>query len=86
MPIVVRDMGSFHIGGHSVTVSGLPPRRLVLTKGMGVRAFSADGEFETEQMYVQYVRLEAPRARQPLLLSTGCGFLVGVASGASKGC
>jgi pimeloyl-ACP methyl ester carboxylesterase len=74
MAIQVRDIGSFHIGGAPVTLTGLPPKRLVLTPGMGVREFPADGDFETGQMYAHYVRLKAPLARYPLLMWHGGGM------------
>jgi pimeloyl-ACP methyl ester carboxylesterase len=70
----VKEIGSFHIGGGSVTLSGLPPRRLTLTQGMGEQEFPADGDFETGQMYVQYVRLQAPVARYPVLMWHGGGM------------
>ena len=74
MALSVKEIGSFHIGGGPVTLSGLPPRQLVLTQGMGVRAFPQDGDFETGQMYAQYIRLQAPRAKYPLLMWHGGGM------------
>jgi pimeloyl-ACP methyl ester carboxylesterase len=70
----VAEIGSFHIGGRSVTLTGLPPHRLVLTQGAPAADFPSDGDFETGQMYVQYVRLAAPRGRYPLLLWHGGGM------------
>ncbi len=74
MALCVREIGSFHIGGGSVTLSGLAPRTMVLTPGLAAQSFSSDGDFETGQMYTQYVRLEMPRARYPLLLWHGGGM------------
>ncbi|MFO1028736.1 MAG: esterase [Acetobacteraceae bacterium] len=74
MALNVKAIGSFHIGGGPVTLTGLPPRRLVLTQGMGVREFPQDGDFESGQMYAQYVRLERPRAKYPLLMWHGGGM------------
>lgn len=74
MVLSIKDIGSFHIGGGPVTLSGLPPRRLALTQGMGVREFPADGDFESGQMYVQYFHLEQPRAKYPLLMWHGGGM------------
>ena len=74
MAIEVREIGSFHIGGHAVSLSGLPSRPMVLTQGAARRVFSADGDFETGQMYAQYVRLKAPTARYPLLMWHGGGM------------
>ena len=70
----VADIGSFHIGGRGVTLSGLPSRRMRLTPSAPERDFPADGDYETGQMYVQYVRLTRPRARYPLLLWHGGGM------------
>ncbi|HVY18427.1 MAG TPA: esterase [Rhodopila sp.] len=70
----VTDIGSFHIGGHNVSLAGLPPRTLVLTRGAEAQAFSADGDYETGQLYAQYVRLADPKARWPLLLWHGGGM------------
>lgn len=74
MTLNVAEIGSFHIGGGNVTLSGLPPRRMVLTRGAPPRDFPSDGDFETGQMYVQYVRLASRRARYPLLLWHGGGM------------
>ena len=72
--IDVREIGSFHVGGYEATLSGLPPREVVLTAGMAPRAFDPNGAFEVFQMYVQYVRLAAPKARFPLLMWHGGGM------------
>jgi pimeloyl-ACP methyl ester carboxylesterase len=70
----IREIGSFHIGGRQVSLSGLPSRPMVLTQGAEPREFSGDGDFETGQMYAQYVRLEQPTARYPLLMWHGGGM------------
>ncbi len=63
----VKEIGSLHVGGRSVTLSGLASRNGV----------DPNGDFEVEQMYAQYVKLTSPRARYPLLLAHG-GGLTGV--------
>lgn len=73
----VAEIGSFHIGGRSVTLSGLPKREIVYTAGAQPTAVDPNGDFEVEQMYVQYVRLASPRAKYPLLMWHG-GGLTGV--------
>ncbi len=70
----VEEIGSFHIGGRTVTLSGLPPRRMRLTPSAPEREFPSDGDHETGQMYVQYVRLISARARYPLLMWHGGGM------------
>ena len=32
-PITLRDMGSFHVGGREVTISGKPVKEIVFTPG-----------------------------------------------------
>lgn len=74
----VREIGSMHIGGRSVRLAGLPAREIQFSPGNPPVRVDPNGEFEIEQMYVQYVRLAKPRARTPLLLVHG-GGLCGVA-------
>ena len=70
----VAEVGSFHVGGQAVTLSGLPPREIVFTAGAAPRKVDPNGDFETGQMYAQYVRLKNPRARYPLLMWHGGGL------------
>ena len=70
----VRDIGSFHMGGGPVTLSGLPVRDIVFTAGAPPFRSDPNGDFETGQMYVQYVKLENPKARYPLLMMHGGGL------------
>jgi pimeloyl-ACP methyl ester carboxylesterase len=73
----VESIGSFHIGGHQVTLSGLPPREIKFTATEPPLKIDPNGDFETGQMYVQYVKLENPKARYPMLMWHG-GGLTGV--------
>jgi pimeloyl-ACP methyl ester carboxylesterase len=75
--IPVREIGSMHVGGRPVTLSGLPVREIVFTAGAPPFRSDPNGDFETGQMYVQYVKLESPSARYPLLMIHG-GGLTGV--------
>ena len=74
MTIEIDRVGSFHLPGREATVSGIPPREDVLTPGGPVRVIDQNGTYEVEQIYVQYVRLAAPRARYPLLMWHGGGM------------
>jgi len=73
-PIEVGEIGSFHIGGREVTLSGLPTREIVFTQGAAPFKSDPNGDFEVEQMYVQYVKLAHPRAKFPLLMVHGGGL------------
>jgi len=73
----VRDVGSYHVGGKEVVLSGLPTQEISFTAGMAPLKVDPNGQFEAFQMYVQYVRLAEPKARYPLMLWHG-GGLTGV--------
>lgn len=76
-PLAVREIGSLHIGGRIAAIEGLPPQEIVFSAGAPPVRINPNGQFQVEQMYAQYVRLAAPRARFPLLLMHG-GGLTGV--------
>jgi pimeloyl-ACP methyl ester carboxylesterase len=71
---MVKEVGSFHVGGRTETLSGLPSKDVVFSPGAPPIKVDPNGEFEVEQMYVQYVKLAQPRARVPLLLWHGGGL------------
>jgi hypothetical protein len=56
---------------------GLPTKDVVFTAGSAPIKVDPNGDFEVEQMYVQYVKLAQPKAKYPLLLWHG-GGLTGV--------
>src|SRR5262245_49528641 len=51
--IVLRGMGSFHVGGRIVEVSGKPVREIVRIPGGPPSKLDPNGQFMVEQMYVQ---------------------------------
>lgn len=70
----IREIGSFHVGGRCVKRTGVNPAKTpngVLPSGL---VNSPDGYVAEGQMYVQYVRLTAPKAKYPLLLWHGGGL------------
>ena len=75
--ILLREIGSFHIGGHEAILSGQPPKEVSFTAGMAPVKVDPNGQFEIEQMYVQYFKLAAPKFKYPLLMWHG-GGLTGV--------
>ncbi|MBI08788.1 MAG: esterase [Rhodospirillaceae bacterium] len=74
MALEIKRVGSFHLPGREAMVSGIPTFDDVLTPGGPVRTIDQNGAYEVEQMYVQFVKLDAPRARYPLLLWHGGGM------------
>jgi pimeloyl-ACP methyl ester carboxylesterase len=72
--IALRRLGSAHIGGRAASLSGLPAREITYSPGGPVARVDPNGEFEIEQMYVQFAQLRRPRARDPLLLMHGGGM------------
>ena len=55
---VLKDFGTFHIGGRQVSLEDLPVKEIVFTKGSPPVKVNPNGDFEVEQMYVQYFKLE----------------------------
>ena len=76
-PIVLRDMGSFHVGGRIAEVSGKEPRMIVRQPGGPLTKYDPNGQFVVEQMYVQYFLPQNRKGKYPLLLWHG-GGLTGV--------
>ena len=72
----VSEVGSFHVGGRQATLAGLPGKEIVFTAGAPPFKVDPNGDFEVEQMYVQYVKLFGPyvRAKYPLLMWHGGGL------------
>jgi hypothetical protein len=56
---LVKEVGSFHVGGRTAAVSGMPTRDVVFSPGAPPIKVDPNGEFAVEQMYVQYVKLAA---------------------------
>jgi len=63
-----------HIGGREAVLDGLAEREVLYSPGNATVIVDPNGAFEVEHMYVQYVRLAAPKARHPLLLMHGGGL------------
>ncbi|HWG06944.1 MAG TPA: esterase [Beijerinckiaceae bacterium] len=75
-PLALRDMGSFHLGGRLVTISGEPTRDVPLPNGQ-TQHVDNNGTYLVEQMYVQYFLPQAKHGKYPLLMWHG-GGLTGV--------
>ena len=73
-PLLVEEIGSFHVGGQMTLLSGLPARGRVSTPGGPVHPIDPNGEIMAGQMYVQYVRLANSKGVVPLLMWHGGGM------------
>ena len=76
-PIALRDMGSFHVGGRVIEISGQPIKEIVFTPGGVPAKMDPNGKYQVEQMYVQYFLPQSRKGKLPLLLWHG-GGLTGV--------
>jgi hypothetical protein len=76
-PITLRGMGSFHVGGRVVEISGKPVKELVLGAGGVPAKIDPNGLYQVEQMYVQYFLPQNRKGKYPLLMWHG-GGLTGV--------
>jgi len=54
-PIALKDMGSFHVGGREMTVSGKPVKEVTFAPGGVPAKVDPNGVYQVEQMYVQYL-------------------------------
>jgi hypothetical protein len=70
-------MGSFHVGGRDVEVTGKPIKEIVFTPGGVPAKIDLNGTYSVEAMYVQYFLPENRRGSVPLLMWHG-GGLTGV--------
>lgn len=73
-PILLRDMGSFHIGGRHVEVRGQPVKEVLFTPGGVPAKVDPNGTYQVEQMYAQYFLVQNRKGKLPLLLWHGGGL------------
>ena len=73
-PIALRDMGSFHVGGRVVEITGQPIKEIVFTPGGVPAKMDPNGKYQVEQMYVQYFLPQNRKGKLPLLLWHGGGL------------
>ena len=72
-PIQLAQMGSFHVGGREVSISGKPVKEVYFTPGGVPAKVDPNGVYQVEQMYVQYFVPKDPRGL-PLLMWHGGGL------------
>lgn len=75
-PLVLRDMGAFHVGGQPLQVQGQQSSRQVLAAGGEPVLLNPNGTYWVGQMYAQYFLPEVSARPAPLLLWHG-GALTG---------
>ena len=75
--IVLRGMGSLHVGGRVVEIHGKPVRDIVRVPGGPSSRLDPNGQYQVEQMYAQYFLPKNPKGKVPLLMWHG-GGLTGV--------
>ncbi len=73
-PYALQDMGSFHVGGREVVISGKPVKDVVFTPGGVPAKVDPNGVYQVEQMYVQYFIPQNKRGALPLLMWHGGGL------------
>src|ERR1700745_3746846 len=73
-PLLLRGMGSFHIGGRVIEITGQPIKEVVFTPGGVPAKMNPHGRTRCEQMYVQYFLPQNRRGKLPLLLWHGGGL------------
>src|SRR5260370_30266514 len=66
-PIALRDMGSFHIGGRDVEITGKPVKEGVFTPGGVPAKVDLNGTYSVEALYVQRFLPANRRRAVPLL-------------------
>jgi pimeloyl-ACP methyl ester carboxylesterase len=69
----IKELGNFFVGGGTVNLTGLPVYEAVFVAGGPKRVVDNNGEYETGQMYVQFVKLENPQKTYPVLFWHGGG-------------
>ncbi|MBV8651597.1 MAG: alpha/beta fold hydrolase [Alphaproteobacteria bacterium] len=70
----VKEIGSYFIGGHIQTLSGMPEETVYFYPGAPPTAYNPNGDVHTGQMYVHFVRLAQPRGKVPVILVHGGGL------------
>ena len=48
-PIALKDMGSFHVGGREITISGKPVREVTFTVGGAPAKIDPNGVYQVER-------------------------------------
>ena len=72
--LALKDMGSFHVGGREVELSGKPIKEVLFSQGGVPAKVDPNGVYQVEQMYVQYFVPATEKGKLPLLMWHGGGL------------
>lgn len=53
-PLALRDLGSFHVGGRLIEITGQPIKEILFTPGGVPAKVDPNGRYQVEQMYVHH--------------------------------
>lgn len=67
----IRELGSFPIGGSLASLSGLPEREVRYARDAPPLRIDPNGTYTVGQIYVQFVKLAAPKWRFPVVFLSG---------------
>ena len=73
-PLSLRDMGSFHVGGRRVEVTGQPVKEIVRVAGGPTSKLDLNGGYHVEHMYAQYFLVQQRKGKWPILMWHGGGL------------
>ena len=73
-PLALRDMGSFHVGGRKVEVTGQPVKEIQRVAGGPMSKLDLNGTYHVEHMYAQYFLVQNRKGKWPLLMWHGGGL------------
>lgn len=70
----IESIGSYFVGGHIETLTGLTEYQAVYAAGGHPVTINPNGDYMTGQMYVSYVRLKEPQILYPVSMWHGGGM------------
>jgi pimeloyl-ACP methyl ester carboxylesterase len=73
-PMALRDMGSFHVGGRKVAITGQPVKEIVRVAGGPKSKLDLNGTYHVEHMYAQYFLVQNRKGKYPILMWHGGGL------------
>jgi pimeloyl-ACP methyl ester carboxylesterase len=73
-PLALRDMGSFHVGGRKVVVTGQPVKEIQRVPGGPMSKLDLNGTYHVEGLYAQYFLVQDRKGQWPLMMWHGGGL------------